>query len=83
MPFGKNRRAMRLFYDGRLTSNAVSSFCGRELSYRWPRLGRNPSETRTIFIRSLAEVLTPEIRCRVTAKVGGGKLILDKARPTP
>ena len=47
------------------------------------RGGRNPSEARTIFIRSVAEVLTAEIRRRVTAKAGAGKPVLDNARVTP
>ena len=49
----------------------------------YPKAGREPDEIRPGIIRSLAEVLTPEIRCRVTAKAGDGKPILDNARVTP
>jgi len=36
-----------LFETARLTSNAVSSFCGRELSENYPNSGRCPSEIRS------------------------------------
>ena len=56
----RRRTVSRRFQTARLTSNVVSSFCVRELSESWPKPGRNPFETWTIFIRRLAHRLDGE-----------------------